>query len=259
MHYTSKLHELSDYNQQNYKQILADVPRTMPEFPIFSLPHIQSMLTRILYIWNVRHPASGYVQGINDLCAPFIVTYLGEHFKVAFDDSKEFQKEIERIGTETLEFIEADVYWSLCKVIEKTQDVYTSHQPGAHKMLRKVKEITKRINAKLHGHIENQGVDFIQFAFRWVNCFLMREFALDKVIRMWDTYFSEEEDFAEFHIYVCASFLLHWEREIMEKEFPPLLVFLQSLPTSKWTDDDIGMLMAEAYQYKVMFHKTKHL
>lgn len=33
---------------------------------------------RILYIWAIRHPASGYVQGINDLVTPFFVVFLSE-------------------------------------------------------------------------------------------------------------------------------------------------------------------------------------
>lgn len=31
------------------------------------------MLERILYVWSVRHPASGYVQGMNDLLTPIIL------------------------------------------------------------------------------------------------------------------------------------------------------------------------------------------
>lgn len=30
-------------------------------------------------MWSIRHPASGYVQGINDLAAPLIIVYLSEH------------------------------------------------------------------------------------------------------------------------------------------------------------------------------------
>ena len=30
-------------------------------------------------MWSIRHPASGYVQGINDLAAPLILVYLSEH------------------------------------------------------------------------------------------------------------------------------------------------------------------------------------
>jgi hypothetical protein len=40
----------------------------------------------------------------------------------------------------------------------------------------------------LHAHLEQQGVEFLQFAFRWMNCLLMREVSLNNTIRMWDTY-----------------------------------------------------------------------
>lgn len=39
---------------------------------------LQEMFERILYIWAMRHPASGYVQGINDLVTPFFVVFLQE-------------------------------------------------------------------------------------------------------------------------------------------------------------------------------------
>lgn len=31
------------------------------------------------------------------------------------------------------------------------------------------------------------------------------------------------------------------------------MLFLQNLPTSKWTDDDIQLLLAEAFKLKYMF------
>ena len=37
------------------------------------------MFERILFIWSIRHPASGYVQGINDLVTPFFVVFLTEY------------------------------------------------------------------------------------------------------------------------------------------------------------------------------------
>ena len=33
----------------------------------------------------MRHPASGYVQGINDIVTPFIVVFLSEHVPVNLD------------------------------------------------------------------------------------------------------------------------------------------------------------------------------
>ena len=37
------------------------------------------MMIRILFIWSMRHPASGYVQGINDVAPPFILVFLSEY------------------------------------------------------------------------------------------------------------------------------------------------------------------------------------
>lgn len=41
---------------------------------------------RILFIWAIRHPASGYVQGINDLVTPFFVVFVCEYIgKICFN------------------------------------------------------------------------------------------------------------------------------------------------------------------------------
>ena len=40
---------------------------------------LSQIFERILFIWAIRHPASGYVQGINDLVTPFFVVFLSEY------------------------------------------------------------------------------------------------------------------------------------------------------------------------------------
>lgn len=42
--------------------------------------------------------------------------------------------------------------------------------------------------APLYTHLASQNVEFMQFAFRWMNCLLMREISVQNTIRMWDTY-----------------------------------------------------------------------
>lgn len=43
---------------------------------------LEFTLTKLVKLWGpgCRHPASGYVQGINDLVTPFLAVFLGEHF-----------------------------------------------------------------------------------------------------------------------------------------------------------------------------------
>jgi hypothetical protein len=52
-----------------------------------------------------------------------------------------------------------------------------------------LRDLTARIDAGLAKHFENEGVEYMQFSFRWVNCLLMREISIKNTIRMWDTYF----------------------------------------------------------------------
>jgi hypothetical protein len=58
------------------RQVLVDVPRTFPDIPLFRSDFVQRSLERVLYVWAMRHPASGYVQGINDLATPFYAVFL---------------------------------------------------------------------------------------------------------------------------------------------------------------------------------------
>lgn len=74
---SKKVEEMSSYEIQNFRQVKIDVIRTQPEVTLFSLQPLQVMMIRILFIWSMRHPASAYVQGINDLAAPLILVFLG--------------------------------------------------------------------------------------------------------------------------------------------------------------------------------------
>lgn len=68
--------------------------------------------------------------------------------------------------------------------------------------------------------MEEQGVEFMQFAFRWMNCLLMREISVKCTIRMWDTYLAEGTDaFSQFHLYVCSAFLVKWSEKLQKMDF----------------------------------------
>lgn len=58
------------------RQILVDVPRLSPDVPLFHQQHVQRCLERLLFVWAVRHPATGYVQGMDDLATSFFVIFL---------------------------------------------------------------------------------------------------------------------------------------------------------------------------------------
>ena len=85
------------------------------------------MVERILYIWAIRHPASGYVQGINDLVTPFLIVFLQEHVD---QDVTRAHCQVDSLPQALRASIEADSFWCMTKVLDGIQDNYTFAQPG---------------------------------------------------------------------------------------------------------------------------------
>ena len=169
-----------------WHQISIDVPRTNPHIPLYQFEATQRSLERILYVWAIRHPASGYVQGINDLATPFWQVFLGTYIT---DLNIEDGMDPGQLPKPVLDAVEADSFWCLTKLLDGIQDNYIYAQPGIHRQVSQLRDLTARIDAGLAKHFENEGVEYMQFSFRWVNCLLMREISIKNTIRMWDTYF----------------------------------------------------------------------
>lgn len=168
-----------------WHQISIDVPRTNPHIELYSYEATQRSLERILYVWAVRHPASGYVQGINDLVTPFWQTFLGLYIA---DPDVNTGMDPGQLPKPVLDAVEADSYWCLAKLLDGIQDNYIVAQPGIQRQVAALRDLTARIDSNLSKHLEKEGVEFIQFSFRWMNCLLMREISVKNTIRMWDTY-----------------------------------------------------------------------
>ncbi|XP_034937262.1 TBC1 domain family member 22B [Chelonus insularis] len=239
--------------QDTYRQIHIDIPRMSPLISLFQQHTVQLIFERILYIWAIRHPASGYVQGMNDLVTPFFLVFLQEAIPVsAWQDLENY--DVASLEQKQRDIIEADSFWCLSKFLDGIQDNYIFAQLGIQYKVNQLKELIQRIDAQLHQHLYQHGVDYLQFSFRWMNNLLTREIPLHCTIRLWDTYLAESEHFASFQLYVCAAFLLRWRRHLLSQpDFQGLMLMLQNLPTQNWTDSEIGVLVAEAYKLKFTF------
>uniref|UniRef100_A0A8C6U6M5 TBC1 domain family, member 22a n=1 Tax=Neogobius melanostomus TaxID=47308 RepID=A0A8C6U6M5_9GOBI len=235
--------------QPKVTEIHIDIPRTNPLIPLFQQASVQEIFERILFIWAIRHPASGYVQGINDLVTPFFVVFVFEYIE---EEVENF--DVSSLEEEALRNIEADSFWCMSKLLDGIQDNYTFAQPGIQRKVKALEELVSRIDDSVHRHMHQYEVEYLQFAFRWMNNLLMRELPLRCTIRLWDTYQAEPEGFSHFHLYVCAAFLVRWRKEILEeKDFQGLMILLQNLPTMHWGNEEVSVLLAEAYRLKFAF------
>jgi hypothetical protein len=177
----------SPYDRTMYNQIAVDLPRTNPSVQLFQNLRVQGCLHRILYVWAIRHPGTGYVQGINDLVTPFFFVFLREQTG-AGDEAVSSGSVVGEPGTLThggklvstaqLDLIEADCYHCLTNLLDNAQDNYVLDSRGIQEKVFMLKRIIARLDDKLVAHFERMEVEFLQFAFRWFNCLLMREFSL---------------------------------------------------------------------------------
>lgn len=271
-----------------WHQISIDVPRTNPGLPLWQRKGAQRALERLLYVWALRHHATGYVQGMSDLATPFFEVFLSNYLRACPDvlangegssgiglageelflpsttalprgmDSQQFDPAYLPLSARIA--IEADTFWCLSSLLDGIQENYVFAQPGIVRQVRRMEELVARIDAPLHAHLKAEGVEYIQFAFRWMNCLLMREMSVKNVVRLWDTYLAEGPDaFSDFHLYVCSVFLCKWSEQLKDMDFQGCIMFLQSLPTQGWSDKDAELLLSEAFVFKNLFGQTKHL
>lgn len=295
-HLVQQYYNNKSNSDEMWRQIHIDIPRMQPLIAIFQQPLVQHMFERILYIWSIRHPASGYVQGMNDLVTPFFVTYLSEFVPGhSLADVESF--DVSCLPEDILRSVEADSFWSFSKLLDSIQDNYTFAQPGIQRMVNLLSRVMSRVDANLHEHLMRNSVQYLQFAFRWMNNLLIRELPLRCIVRLWDTYLAEGAVVSlpphslpannsndgpdsssssstpadvidsnpwsvgngtpfshSFHLFVCAAFLRFWSKNLMrEQDFQGLMLLLQNLPTFHWTEKEIRLMVADAYQLKYTF------
>ncbi|CAH8479317.1 unnamed protein product [Dicrocoelium dendriticum] len=165
---------------------------------LYRRPDLLAMFERILFIWSTRHPGSGYVQGINDLLTPFFVVFLAEYTHVdissAIDLNTSGELSLEyNLDKTHLDTVEADVFWCTSHLLDTIQDNYTFAQPGIQHNVSMLASLIERVDISLHRHLVTNGVEYLQFAFRWMNNLLIRELPLRCIIRLWDTYMVRYE------------------------------------------------------------------
>ena len=252
--WTSAQHQTED-------QILRDLPRARR--PILRTLQVRDIFVRILFVWAVRHPASGYVQGMNDILQPFFFTFLLPYARSAgiakdftsLENLSEFpdSSSANTISEESWKEVEADCFWCFSKFLDSLQDLYTKDQPGLYKMLSTLQQIISCVDPPLATWIAHEEIPYDEFAFRWVNCLLVREFSTSMLCRIWDTYLPNHSRTASLHSYICAALLTKLSPSLVNVPHAEFVIAIQSVDTKQWTPEELEMLLAQAYVYEKMF------
>eukprot|EP00026_Physarum_polycephalum_P004733 Phypoly_transcript_04756.p1 GENE.Phypoly_transcript_04756~~Phypoly_transcript_04756.p1 ORF type:complete len:508 (+),score=75.92 Phypoly_transcript_04756:526-2049(+) len=271
--YADMLAHATAQREELTAQIDMDVLRTMPEGHevLFGNPAVKQALARVLLVWAVHHPATGYFQGLNDLASPFLYSFLSHHSTYQVGRPRFFynQGDGEEEGGEEesderrmqadaefspglLQRVEADVYWCLCSVMDSVEHLNAHSKCGVHGeiMMSQLEALIKMIDAPLDAHMKHEKLEYVHFSFPWMLCLFVREVSLDLLLVLWDFYATHPQGlrhaFSVMHVYICAAFLLRFRNDIIRLEFPEMLKFLHRPPTKGWTTYDMYDLISHA-------------
>lgn len=244
--------------KQTEIQIMRDLPRT--HFALCRNQKVMELFKRVLFVWSVRHPACGYVQGMNDLLQPFFFAFLNQFCQDKDIDDIVQMKHCDFLDEESLKIIEADCFWCFSKLMDGLQDLFTKDQPGLYKMLISLSSVIQRVDPGLSQLIRNEKIDYQEFAFRWMNCLLVREFSPKLSLRLWDFYLSNHSKISSTHVYVCAALLKTLSPTLINLNHNDFVMKIQSINPDDWSVDDFDMIIAQSYVYEKMFsHSPSHL
>lgn len=246
--------EYSNLSARTLRQIEMDLPRTHPSLPVFHVDPVRNAMRRILYTFGMINPNNNYVQGMNEIVTPILIVFLLEWLPRTVDRNiSTFLRRRDLHGMFTMQQLadaEADAFWTFSAIVSAIGDNFIADQPGILRRVARLEEIVEQVDPDLMTHLSKNGNQFLQFAFRWMNCILMRELPFHLVVKLWDALLAKPDGISDLHVYVCAALLVRFSTELRSMDFEQCIMLLQRLPTESWTGDDVDELLSQASIWK---------
>ena len=175
--------------------------------------HAQIMI-RILCVYARLNKGVEYVQGMNELLAPI-------YYVFAIDDS------------DNAIYAEADAFFCFMNLMSYLADRFIPEadhtQFGILACVNEYDNLLQRVDNELWEHFRGQDLDSRFYAFRWLMLLMAMEFELPEVLRLWDSFLSDENRF-EFVTYFAVAMVEHKRDELLKGSFASNLQLLQKYP-----------------------------
>ncbi|KAI1326357.1 rab-GTPase-TBC domain-containing protein [Xylariaceae sp. FL0255] len=228
-------------------EILQDVQR-LPDEPFYHQPHIQALITDVLFIYCKLNPETGgYRQGMHELLAPIV--YVVEQDALdptnAASDTSADLRMVEMLDAS---FIEHDSFALFSKVMDYAKAFYETGENadngsanmssfGMQSIRSSIVDKSQyihevclyKVDPELSNHLKSIEILPQIFLIRWIRLLFSREFPFDQVLILWDTLFSIDPEFKLIDL-VCTSMLLRIRWELLEADYAMALQLLLKYP-----------------------------
>lgn len=164
--------------------------------------HLES-LKRVLMTFTMLEFDLGYVQGMNDLCAPFMVVMRNE----------------------------ADAFWCFGQWMKQCKQNFSKTQLPMHHQISMLARLLYFMDAELHQHFVSIGADNYFFAFRWILLRFKREFEFHDIGRLWEILWTRHLSPHFFFFIALAILQIHRPKLLELREFEDVLKYVNDLST----------------------------
>lgn len=195
---------VADHNSR--EQIEKDVQRTRPGLARFKQPAVRGALLRLLSLFCERHKVA-YVQGLNELLAPFILLAdTGSNPRIAYALFSAF---VARFAPWTLETSETRMFEVLKRLFKYFERLLLYHDP------------------ELYWLLDHHAMSPDLYATSWFITLFSRNFTVESVLALWDLLLLEDDPLGTSFFAIA---LLRSKRdtlmEIDESRIPETLMLL---------------------------------
>ncbi|KAI0552049.1 rab-GTPase-TBC domain-containing protein [Xylaria curta] len=227
-------------------EIIQDVQR-LPDEPFYHQPHIQTLITDVLFIYCKLNPdIGGYRQGMHELLAPIVYVVDQDAIDPA-DASSDASNDLRMVEMLDASFIEHDSFTLFSKVMDSAKAFYeTSESSGnnignaAFDMQSTRSSIVEKseyihdvclykVDPELSVHLKSIEVLPQVFLIRWIRLLFSREFPFEQMLELWDTLFSLDPTFKLIDL-ICTSMLLRIRWDLLEADYSVALQLLLKYP-----------------------------
>ncbi|KAI0542298.1 rab-GTPase-TBC domain-containing protein [Xylaria digitata] len=229
-------------------EILQDVQR-LPDEPFYHQPHIQTLITDVLFIYCKLNPdVGGYRQGMHELLAPIVYVVEQDAIDPA-DVCSSASGDLTMVEMLDASFVEHDSFVLFSKVMDFAKAFYETGEPSdntgnaAFSMQSTKSSIVEKsqyiheiclykADPELSVHLKNIEVLPQIFLIRWIRLLFSREFPFDQMLVLWDTLFSVDPTFKLISL-ICTSMLLRIRWDLLEADYSVALQLLLKYPIPK--------------------------
>ena len=124
---------------------------------------------------------------------------------------------------------------------------------GVTELLKKFRNLIIKCDKELVDQLEENDIQVFHFGFRWIFCLLLREMPMLLSIKLIDFYLVEDMNPSKLCVYLAAILLLKFSCKIKTLKREQIIMFLHNLPTSNWGEQDIKLLVSEAFTLRNLF------